>query len=197
VYNGGSYSLFYLNYRDISLYGQNGYLVENHKSAILRNKDFQLSKGIGYGKRGEIFDCHILKERFLFTKEGQAIIPVENDEALECLSYFNSIVPQYVFNTYAGQHKASGYVNLMPYPKKERNILKKNFSHVTLILEMKRKYFSWDETGLEFHHLLKEFSKSSSLKNRIIDLQKNLKIDKEAYLKLVTQNDDLWLLKTF
>jgi hypothetical protein len=194
LYNGGSYSLFYNNYRDIALFGSDGYLVEYHKSSILRNKEYQLKGGLCYGKRGEIFDCHILKLNTLFTKEGQAINPISKDDALNCLSFFNSILPQYVFNTYAGQHKASGYVNLMPYPRpsKEENSSKE---FVLDILKIKRNSISLDETSLEFHHLLYLFTKFNSLKKGITQFQQKLTSDKHQYLSLVKKNDDFWLEK--
>lgn len=194
LYNGGSYSLFYSNYRDIALFGMDGYLVEYHKSSILRNKEYQLKGGLCYGKRGEIFDCHILKLNTLFTKEGQAINPITKNDALNCLSYFNSILPQYVFNTYAGQHKASGYVNLMPYPKptKEENL---SIGDVLEILKIKRNSIGLDETCLEFHHLLHHFTKYNSLKEGIKQLQQKVTSDKHQYLALIKRNDDFWLQK--
>jgi hypothetical protein len=188
MYNGGEYSLFYQKYRDCTIYGKEGYLVKSHKSTNFRNLDFQKQIGIGYGKRGEIFDAHILKKSFIFTKEGQAISNIKKEDAIKINGFLNSSLSQYNLSLFAGQHKASGYVNLLPLPDKYFNE-----KLIFLLLEIKRKWFSLDETVLEFHHLLHLFSKQESLKSTFAQIQTELRNDKNEYLKLVDENDEFWL----
>jgi hypothetical protein len=192
MYNGGIYSPFYFPYRELTLYGKDGYKVKSHRSVNFRNLEFQKEIGVGYGKRGEIFDAHILKKNMIFTKEGQSISKISKEESLLLLSFLNSILSQYNLNLFAGQHKASGYVNLLPLPYRE-NLPIKMKRNLIDILNIKRYWFSFDETCLEFRHLLKEFSKSTSINFNVRTIQNKMQSDKEIYLNSIKVNDDFWI----
>lgn len=72
-------------------------------------------QGVSFGKRGDFFCAHILPAGHIFTVEGQSI-PVSNSErAYELLCYLNTPLVRYSLNKYCGQHKYSGYVNLLPF----------------------------------------------------------------------------------
>jgi hypothetical protein len=192
MYNGGLYSLFYFPYRELTMYGDEGYLVKTHKSTNFRNLTFQKEIGIGYGKRGEMFDVHPLKKNMIFTKEGQAISRISEEESYLLLSFLNSILVQFSLNLYSGQHKASGYVNLLPLP--HNNDLDKDIKNQLLnIIKLKRKYYSFDETCLEFGHLLTLFSNVKSIKNKIQLIKEELTNDKKNYLDFLKNNDSYWL----
>lgn len=193
MYNGGLYSLFYFPYREITLYGKDGYIVKSHKSVNFRNLDYQKKSGVGYGKRGDIFDAHVLKKNMIFTKEGQAINKIVDDDSLILLSFLNSIVVQFNLNLYAGQHKASGYVNLLPFPLNQTADFKPDM--LINIISLKRKWFSIDETCLEFRHMLSFFTGNKSIKNKIKDLQEDIIKDKHSYLDFLDLNDNYWLSK--
>ena len=113
LYNGGKFSLFSIPIRDVTLYGPDGLYVRSHPSTLLRNQNYQLKSGIGYGKRGDILDAHALCAEAFFTSEGLAITGLDENEALLCLSYLNSSLAQFIINQYCGQHKQVGYVNLL------------------------------------------------------------------------------------
>lgn len=194
MYNGGQYSMYYFPYRELTLYGKDGYKVRYHKSVNFRNLDYQKEIGVGYGKRGEIFDAHVLKNGMIFTKEGQAINKISKENAFLLLSFLNSILSQFNLSLFAGQHKASGYVNLLPIPNVE-SIDDKLFNSVVRILALKREWFSIDETCLEFHHFLSHFNSTLSLKTRIKEIQENIIRDKKEYLELITQMDLFWINK--
>jgi len=190
LYNGGSYSLYYLAFRDIIKYGIDGYYVSSHPKSQLMNKEYQLLGGVGFGKRGVILDAHILKKNTVSTKEGKSIPNLNISDSLLVLSLLNSIYGQYIINLYCGDHKQAGYVNLipMPYNKKEEPI--ENVRNAILI---KQRWFSKDETCLEFKHLLSDFSKKETLNEGITLLQEKLNIDKIEYTQTIKNNDNYWL----
>lgn len=192
MYNGGIYSLFYFPYRELTLYGNDGYKVKSHKSVNFRNLEYQKEIGVGYGKRGDIFDAHVLKKDMIFTKEGQSISKISIEQSFLLLSYLNSILCQYNLNLFAGQHKASGYVNLLPIPHINR-LLDHIRENITSIIESKRNWYSMDETCLEFRHFLTKFSGSYSIKNRIKEIQNDLIENKFEYERCVSINDSYWL----
>jgi len=47
--------------------------------------------------------------------EGQSIPINENDNILILLGYLNTTLIRFILNRYCGQHKTSGYLNLLPY----------------------------------------------------------------------------------
>jgi hypothetical protein len=112
-------------------------------ATVIRNRDVQLLPGICFGKRGDYFCTHVLPRGHIFTVEGQSI-PIENREkALEALGFLNTPLARYSLNKYCGQHKYSGYVNLLPY-RRLYNI-EKCKKHVALAIESLRKAQSLDE----------------------------------------------------
>ena len=192
VYKCSPYSLFYVPYRDIAWYKDNGNFINQDKSLRSSNAELQLKQGVGFGKRGEILDTHVLKTDTIFTHEGQAIPSLSKEDSEICLLYTNSILSQFIINTFCAQHKGNGYVNLIPIPKINYDLSR--FSDMlNTALQIKRKWFALDETCLEFHHLLKEFVYAESLKKQIQKLQANILEDKSVYLDIVKRNDDFWL----
>lgn len=115
LYHGGSYTLMYYPYRDLVCWEKEGNIVKSSTS-VLRNPNFQLNLGVGYGKRGDILDAHILKRRTFFTHEGHALSNLTEQVAICTDSFINSILSQYTINQYCAQHKVNGYVNLLPMP---------------------------------------------------------------------------------
>jgi hypothetical protein len=91
LYNGGGFCMFYMPYREMTLIGEDHKKVKNHKSVVLRNLEFQFLSGIGYGKRGDILDAHILRKGFVFTSEGQAIHDLDMKTSLDVLVLHLSI----------------------------------------------------------------------------------------------------------
>jgi hypothetical protein len=116
LYNGGSYSRFFLSAVDVVYYGLSGKDIAHHTSTIFRNLSLQQKPGVAFGKRGDFIDAHLLREGFVSTVEGQAIALSSIDDAFVVLALLNSDVFQYTINTYCGQHKYPGYVNLFPVP---------------------------------------------------------------------------------
>lgn len=191
LYHGGSFNLIYHPYNEMVKWEKDGQIVKSSTS-VLRNPYYQLSLGCGYGKRGDILDAHILKDKMFFTHEGHAISNVSIKSAYTINSFINSIIAQYTINQYCAQHKVNGYVNLLPMP---------DYAHrqsdieriVNAIIDIKRKWFSLDETNLEYHGLIAQMNLSGSLNEAMDAMQAELTHDYGRYTALVEENDNLWM----
>ena len=194
---GGMYTMFYCPFREMVLWGEDGYLVKYGKSNNLRNVDSAFHRSVGYGKRGEITDAHILPDNILFSAEGHAFnLQGINNENIFCLlSFLNSIYSQFIINQYCGQHKTNGYINLIPFPNIDNEDVD-IFSELSQsIIQIKRKWYSIDETCLDFRHLIFLFTKNSTIYKSINDINFQINSDKEIYNNLLKLNDSLWIEK--
>lgn len=189
-YNGGSFTLFYKPYRDVVFWDEQ--IIRTDKQTNIRNLDYQQKRGVGFGKRGEFLDAHVLKGNSFFSAEGLAIILSSKIDSFIVNSFINSIVSQYTINLYCGQHKGNGYVNLLPMPdyaSRQSDIEQ----IVKEIIEIKRKWFNLDETNLEYHGLIAQMDFSKGVEAGIDIMQGQLTNDFERYTELVAENDDLWM----
>lgn len=191
LYHGGSFNLFYYPYKDLVCWEKDGDIVKN-SSSVLRNPNYHRYIGCGYGKRGDILDAHVLKKNMFFTHEGHAISKLSEEDAYDVLSYINSIVCQFIINQYCAQHKVNGYVNLLPMPdydSRQSDIVR----IVKAIVDIKRQWFSLDETNLEYHGLIAQLNISTSVDSALDAMQELLTKDYARYMDLVKENDDLWM----
>lgn len=192
MYNGSTYSLFYSYYRELCYWGSDGSILKNNPNVVLRNLSYHFLSGVGYGKRGEILDAHIFKKDMLFTVEGYAFSNLNNCAAIVLNSFLDSIVGQYALNLYTGQHKQTGNVNLLPMPDyatRQSDIER----IVNAIIDIKRKWFSLDETNLEYHGLLAQMDLTDGIEAALDKMQQKLTADYKRYTELVKENDDLWM----
>ena len=192
LYNGGDYSLFYTTYGETFIWEQNGRIAYTYPNFRPTGLDVQGTGGVAYGKRGEILDAHVLKKGFYFTVEGQTVPNLNSSDSYSVLSYLNSIVTHYTLNLYTGQHKPSGYMQLLPMP--DFSTRKSEIDQIVdCAITIKRKWFSFDETNLEYRGFLAQLGHSDSFDEILNDMQEKINGDKEKYFKLVSQNDDLWM----
>lgn len=192
MYNGGGFTMFYSPSYEIVYWGVNGDIVKSNSSVVLRNNDFQLYSGIAYGKRGDIVDAHILHKESFFTVEGLAMPNIPENSAFAGLSYINSILAQYGINLYTAQHKHVGYMNLLPMPDYATH--QSDIERiVNAIIDIKRKWFSLDETNLEYHGLIAQIDLKDGIKVGLDKMQEQLTDDYARYVELVKENDDLWM----
>lgn len=192
MYNGGGFTMFYSPSYEIVYWGENGDIVKSNSSVVLRNNDFQLYSGIAYGKRGDIVDAHILHKESFFTVEGLAMPNIPEKIAFAGLSYINSILAQYGINLYTAQHKHVGYMNLLPMPHyatRQSDIER----IVNAIIDIKRKWFSLDETNLEYQGLIAQIDLKDGIEAGLDKMQEQLTADYAKYTELVKENDDLWM----
>lgn len=192
MYNGSTYSLFYSYYRELCYWGSDGSILKNNPNVVLRNLSYHFLSGVGYGKRGEILDAHIFKKDMLFIVEGYAFSNLNNCAAIVLNSFLDSIVGQYALNLYTGQHKQTGNVNLLPMPDyatRQSDIER----IVNAIIDIKRKWFSLDETNLEYHGLIAQMHIDTTIDAALDKMQEQLTADYARYEELVKENDDLWM----
>lgn len=192
MYNGSTYSLFYSYYRELCYWGINGKLLASNSNVVLRNQNYHFLQGVGYGKRGEILDAHIFKKNMLFTVEGYAFSNINESNSLALNSLLDSILGQYALNLYTGQHKQTGNVNLLPMPDyatRQSDIER----IVNAIIDIKRKWFSLDETNLEYHGLIAQMELKGGIEAGLDKMQEQLTDDYARYVELVKENDDLWM----
>lgn len=192
LYNGGGFSMFYMPFREVSTIGKNNSQVKEHKSVVLRNLDFQLKPGIGYGKRGDYLDAHLLLSGFVFTSEGQAIHELEEDETFLVLSYLNSSTVQYLINMFCGQHKHAGYINLLPFPELDEDIKGLIKDLVLKILTLKRQWVTKDETALEYENFVIK-GNQTSLRFWVEELISDYENSLSEYKVLIRENDSIWI----
>lgn len=191
-YPGSFHSLFYTVYRDLVDWKENGTIAKTWNAFRCCNISYRYNPGVGYGKREDILDAHILKKNFFFTNEGQAIPCSDEYESIICLSYINSILSQYAINLYTGQHKINGNLNLLPMPDyatRQSDIER----IVKAIIAIKRKWFSLDETNLEYHGLIAQMHIDTTIDAALNKMQEQLTADYARYEELVKENDDLWM----
>ena len=192
LYGGGGFTLFYTQYRDLAEWRDQGAIAKTHKSFRNSSGDVMNKSGVGYGKRGEILDAHILKNNFFFNAEGLAFPAIPNEDAIAVLSYVNSILSQYCINLYTAQHKQAGNLNLLPMPDYVHS--RDEINHISYsIINLKRRWFSLDETNLEYRGLIAQLNISSSLTNALESLQKKILTDFDIYSTFIKKNDELWM----
>jgi len=119
--NGGYYSPFYRTITQAILYENDGEAIKSHrnakgqKSSRTTGEEFYFQSGITYGKRTSILSVQRLEVDQLFTNEGHAIFPHSSVDIWRLIAILNSQLLQLAANTLCGQHKAVGYVRLLPY----------------------------------------------------------------------------------
>jgi hypothetical protein len=159
LYNGGAYRPYYMPYSQLAYKSSHPSYWKTNGSVVLRNLGFQKKNGVGFGKRGEFIDAHAITEGTVFTTEGQAFTEVEEELKLPLLGFINSSIAQYLINLYCGQHKYSGYINLLPFP----DLTKKDIALLNELIDnilQKSKYIaSFNECNICFSGLVMEDSK--------------------------------------
>ena len=150
VYNGSEYSRYVTNLCETVVYGQNGEKIKSHKSTILRNLNLHQKALVGYGKRGEFLDAHILHPGFVSTVEGKAVITNDNISPFAVLALLNSKLFQSVINLYCGQHKHPGYVNIFPTPDLTSKKMTEVVDLCEKIVQLKTIIYSGDEASPTF-----------------------------------------------
>ncbi len=90
--------------------------LDGLSSARTSNSEHYFKGGLTYGKRTSTMYAYTMPRDQVFTNEGQAIIPLSDDKSWTLLAYINSASAQEFVGQFSGQHKESGYVNILPVP---------------------------------------------------------------------------------
>ena len=194
VAGNGKFYLYYAPYRDVVEWKNNGERVQAMN--LIRNPEFQNTIGIYYGERGDIVDSQILKPN-MFTTQGYIGIPAKTpiDDKVS-LSFLNSALAQFLLNLYSGGHKMTTYVNLLPMPE-YKHVSGTIADTMTDVISLKRKWYSLDETNLEYRGLLAQICSSQShcqtITEAISETQIHLSEDSNTYIESVRKNDNFWI----
>ena len=116
LFNGTTYSRFAYPHHDVVAMSQASG-VEADRGTVIRNVAKHKKAGICFGKRGEYVDAQMLPAGCISTVEGKACLAPSDEDAWGLLALINSTLFQFLINLYTGQHKYSGYVELIPYAK--------------------------------------------------------------------------------
>ena len=194
VYGGSFHTLFYTCYRELVQWIEDGKIAKTWKSYRSSSLEWQNKQGVCYGKRGEIVDAHIFKKDMFFTAEGLALPNVSGFNEKMVLSYINSILAEYSINQYTGgEHKISGKMNQLPMPDCDTKNLINIENIVNEIIRIKRQWFCFDETNLEYRGLIGQINITYSIDKALENMQKHINEDYIRYQELVKENDDLWM----
>jgi hypothetical protein len=114
MWNGSSYSPFYVSKKEAIVTGGYNDAIEAHPTTIKRSPQHHQKPGLCYGKRGKYLDVQVLPPGFTLTNEGFGG-PFPNDMSTwYLLGWLNSRPVQHAINSYCGQHKGVGYVGSLP-----------------------------------------------------------------------------------
>ena len=199
VYNGSDFSLFVSPVRMLVLNGSSSLFLESHRSVVLRNNNYQLKSGIGYGKRGEILDAHLLTSNQLFTSEGQAIHGIsKNYKILLLLASLNSKLSQYLINLFCGQHKHAGYVNLLPDIAAAVENQEEVEGLVVSIINLKIKWLAHDETDASYAGpaIVFEDSSKDEFDRRLTCITESYERSQVQYDTLISQLNEVFFSAT-
>lgn len=150
LYNGGDYNRFVSPLCDAVYYGTAGQKILFHSSTILRNLPLQQKGNVGFGKRGDFIDAHILPLGFVSSVEGQAVIIRPDVSPFAVLAILNSRIFQTIINHYCGQHKYPGYVNIFPIPSCNNQAIKQAAKTAEEIYKIKDLLQATDEVSPKF-----------------------------------------------
>jgi hypothetical protein len=153
MYNGGEYSRYFMPPRDVALYGRNGCCVNESDESYswrIQSKHAYFKTAVGFGVRGDFLDAHYLRDGYLFTVEGQSA-PIEDEyRKLVLLGILNSAAFQVAINSFCGQHKYSGYLNLFPCPDFGHSAAQTIASTVSKAISTSEQWYTHDQSCLLF-----------------------------------------------
>lgn len=157
LYNGGDYSLFWLQTLQVVNWRDNGHDIKqkiielgHSPSRHVVNEPLYFSPGLAGGKRGEWFDVHCLPKGMIFSNESRVFLETDDAQAYALLGYLNTLFAQHLVNVFCGQHKGSEYLRRLPAPSR---LFDRSNNLGTLAvhgIEIKREVSSYDEVSLEF-----------------------------------------------
>ena len=150
MYNGGEFVRYCHPRRDVVNFGPYSKIgSENFPSYSYRiqNKNKHFKGGVGFGVRGDVLDAHLINDTdTLFTVEGQCIPVSDENSRWFLLAVLNSQLTSSLLNTFSGQHKYSGYINLLPLPEVDESLLREVSCLTKELYSIKSSYYEYDET---------------------------------------------------
>ena len=115
TFKGGSFFLYVASMREWLSAESDLDDLTSDAGINLRNKSKHFIPGVCYGERGDFLNVYTLPREMYFTLEGPAIPCQDAQKAYSLLAFLNSPAVLFLTNKLCGQHKTSGYVNLIPF----------------------------------------------------------------------------------
>ncbi len=186
LFNSGDYSLFYLPTIQVVFWDNNGELIKKHPSSRQERKQYFI-EGLAFGERGEFLDTQLLRKDHIHSMTGVGVLLDSRliDNRWYYLALLNTKFIQFLVNLYCGQHKVSGYVNLVPIPRENKKVINDLSDNSRHHYYLKSTWYLGDETNYQFEKpwiiLWKEKDGSYCGVNDILDVLINheKKTDKE------------------
>jgi len=152
LYNGGNYSFFYSPTYQVIFWSKRADTYENIPKNAVWHKERLYLDSLCYGKRGDFIDVHKSRGNHVFTVEG-FWLDIQKDYEWFALSILNSSLLQTIINYYSGQHKQSGYINLIPIKENPDCFIKRILSNLSRQgYHLKSSWYLGDETNYQFEN---------------------------------------------
>jgi hypothetical protein len=142
MYNGSPFCRFYTPSVDCVLWEKTGEMLKNHPSTRWNNSSRYKIAGVGYGKRGDTLDAHVLPSNSVFTIEGLAVFPSKRENFYYYLGILNAPLVSWIINYFCGQHKHAGYVDLIPVPPPCDDMASSDLDRFVKIVVAQKKEFN-------------------------------------------------------
>lgn len=193
-WNGASgYVPFYLPLEQIFRWDYDGKRAMKDPRSRYSSVDYYFKSGIGWGKRGDVLDVGYLEDA-VFSKEGQALFPFNNDHIWPIIGFLNSYFAQFAINLYCGQHKTGAYVGQLPISIKILNSSSSLGKYAYQQYLFRKAWELGNETNPSFNTpwILQLKNRDLSLSKNIIQVfNVNIEIDNDVPSKLLAPNNGL------
>jgi hypothetical protein len=199
MYKGGEFCKYLQPSYEVALWNGNGGHLRGHSGTRWGNERYQEKRCIGYGKRGEFLDAHIVQDGQIFTVEGLTVIPNKMEDAWWLLAVLNSSACSYLLHFYSGQHKMSGYLDLLPIPDKDDMFVELS-NMAKSLYERKKSADEMNEISAEFISFFGDFGSGatpSGISRWIVDENKKIQEEGSELDAAVSKSygiDHKWLL---
>ena len=185
LYNGGEYSLFWIQTLQVVNWRDNGQDIKqkiielgHSPSRHVVNEPLYFLPGLAGGKRGEWFDVHCLPKGMIFSNESRVFLVEDEMRSYALLGYLNTLFAQHLVNVFCGQHKGSEYLRNLPAPE----LIVEHFDELAVFamrgVHVKREVSSYDESSLEFWPIIRSSDNTARLSLKAIQSELELRMNK-------------------
>lgn len=193
IFKGGSFNAYVCSLRDVFIANVPFAELPTGSSTKIYNLNHYGKPGVAWGERGDWLCAYVLPKDCCFALEGPTIPVPYKSERLSLLGYLNTPIAREMINRICGQHKTSGYVNLLPYkPFKNLDIIAEKVKSAVYALILPRRldetqlWFTGFETALSIHEVARAlYDEISSAKGTSDLTQKHVH---EACVQLYSLN---------
>ncbi|WP_216905720.1 BREX-1 system adenine-specific DNA-methyltransferase PglX [Synechococcus sp. CCY 0621] len=206
MFNGSGFSPYSISFREVAISPCALQDFPIDSATVLRNTQIHGRHGLCFAKRGEYFCAHVAPAGLLFTQEGRPLPIADKSKALLLLAYLNTPLIRYSLNKYCGQHKTSGYVNLLPIAP-DFSEIRSQLNNVMEVCAIATDIKGYDETSIEYSNFLSTLARNgispiealNSKLAKYINMSTSLEQDCEQMIESMysVSNQEAELLEAF